>query len=684
MNKSLIILAFLIGISFKPTISQIITSPNKEYFDYLYRYNLNNLSYYNQNNLRLEPTLPNELGNSISWQMMQLANLYEATHDKAYLVQIIHLSSNAIKNRFDIKNNLAEGFPPKWTLTSDNSTKESTYFNTILTIPMAKFIYLVRNNQILYNTSLPFNFLSSDAYNSIIYNDLALLNGVYTNIDDIITYGDYADWLGARVEETMHYLDTHYWDANLGHAKWLGVNKAAELNFQSCFATMYYWMYKMDHTFGPMSLSHAYLYDKLVKLKDLYFGNGGNFCLTDNSYNSSNFTLLQTSLVGNYLAYEWTHYGWQNFECETFLEEDVAHGAMDLFFPMADYENGQEFFTDNAFFEKMHNTLTQKLWIDEYNFYGSVYANNNSTASAPENATNLYYHEILDWMPLYKIDNENDPNNSVYHKLLQHADNLRTGNFYDNAIVYNNPSKSGMYHLGGTGALGLSEIIKAQWEKECVNLTLYNRDLVYDQDFNIKNRLTVSPASNYVNINNDESYASFADPIIYTPTFTVEDGVTVNMTAGESIDFYPGTSVVAGGILSAKIVPGICTDGKSMLQSTANGTNGADDKGATLTTNLSQKIQQDNIANPAEIKVNNISSETPQTSIVPNPAKDEITITNAPQDALINIFDLSGHLVLTGTLNSNNILDISSLSKGLYFVQLQDKTSYKMHRLVKL
>jgi hypothetical protein len=40
----------------------------------------------------------------VSWQMMQLTNLYEATQDKAYLVQLIHLSTNAIKNRFDVKN----------------------------------------------------------------------------------------------------------------------------------------------------------------------------------------------------------------------------------------------------------------------------------------------------------------------------------------------------------------------------------------------------------------------------------------------------------------------------------------------------------------------------------------------------------------------------------------------------
>lgn len=666
--------------------SQVNISPIKEYFDYLYRYNLNNLSYYNQSNLRLEPALPNELGNSVSWQMMQLTNLYEATHDKAYLVQLIHLSANSIMNRFDVINNLDPTYPSKWTLTTDNTNKESTYFNTILTIPMAKFIYLVRSNSTLYNTLLPFN--TSTSNNLLIFNELIDLNSVYPSVSPstISTYGDYADWLGARVEETMHYLDEHYWDANLGHVKWLGENNAAEFNFQSCFATLYFWMYKIDHTFGPMSLSHSYLHDKLVILKDLYFGDGGNVCITQNANSGSSFTILQPSLNGGYPCYEWGHYGSRNFGCNSFLNEDVSHGAMDLFFPMADYENGQEFFTNNYFFDRMHNTFTQKLWIDEFNFYNSVYANNNATAGTPlnVNATNCFYHEMLDWMPMYKIDDDNDPNNLVYDKLMQHTHNLRTGNFYDNATVYYNPTKSAMYHLGGQGALGLTEVIKAQWEKECVNLTLYNRDLVYDQDFNIKNRLTISPASNYVNIDNDVSYASFADPIIYTPTFTIEEGVTVNMVAGESIDFYPGTSVVAGGILSAKIQASNCTDGKSMSVASVNNNNGIS---PSIDEHKAQISISKNTTDSTTLKKETTqilkTSSSKEIIILPNPATDKINIMNADAGSIISLMDLSGNIVLKEQLNGNQWLDISFLSKGLYFVEIISNNSNKMQRLVK-
>jgi hypothetical protein len=129
--------------------AQTNLSNNKEYFDFLYRYNLN------QQNLNSSD--PRYFGNTISWDMMQLINLYTATKDKSYLVQFIHLSAIAINNRFDVKNNFATQWPPKWTLTNDNNNSESTYFNTIILLPMAKFMHLIINDQTLYNSQLPIN-----------------------------------------------------------------------------------------------------------------------------------------------------------------------------------------------------------------------------------------------------------------------------------------------------------------------------------------------------------------------------------------------------------------------------------------------------------------------------------------------------------------------------------------------
>lgn len=74
--------------------------------------------------------------------------------------------------------------------------------------------------------------------------------------------------------------------------------------------------------------------------------------------------------------------------------------------------------------------------------------------------------------------------------------------------------------------------------------------------------------------------------------------------------------------------------------------------------------------------------------ISPNPAKDYISIHfNTPNDldknSMINVFDAYGRLVLTGMKMVDNALDISSLSSGIYFVQLKDqKNNYLTKKLM--
>jgi hypothetical protein len=59
-------------------VAQVHLSNNKEYFDFLYRYN-------SASNVFSEDD-PKSIGNNVSWQMMQLNNLYEVTKGKSYLV----------------------------------------------------------------------------------------------------------------------------------------------------------------------------------------------------------------------------------------------------------------------------------------------------------------------------------------------------------------------------------------------------------------------------------------------------------------------------------------------------------------------------------------------------------------------------------------------------------------------
>jgi hypothetical protein len=70
---------------------------------------------------------------------------------------------------------------------------------------------------------------------------------------------------------------------------------------------------------------------------------------------------------------------------------------------------------------------------------------------------------------------------------------------------------------------------------------------------------------------------------------------------------------------------------------------------------------------PTSIAKHNLNSSI---SIYPNPAREQIFITNLAEKATANVYDISGKLVLleitAGTLN------ISSLEKGIYTVKLVD------------
>jgi hypothetical protein len=209
-----IILSSLIIITLN-LFGQTTLSNNKEYFDFLYRYNLQQQ--------KLDTTNSRYFGNTTSWDMIQLLNLYTTTNDKAYLVQFIHLSAITINKRFDVQNSFGLQWPPKWTLSNDVNG-ESTYFNTIITLPMAKFAYLVRNNLQLYAAQIP------DTNIQLISQDIYELNLKYPSTT-FVTYGDYADWLGARVEETMSYLDSNYWNNTVGHHKFQYACNENEITF---------------------------------------------------------------------------------------------------------------------------------------------------------------------------------------------------------------------------------------------------------------------------------------------------------------------------------------------------------------------------------------------------------------------------------------------------------------------
>ena len=84
----------------------------------------------------------------------------------------------------------------------------------------------------------------------------------------------------------------------------------------------------------------------------------------------------------------------------------------------------------------------------------------------------------------------------------------------------------------------------------------------------------------------------------------------------------------------------------------------------------------DRMINPLETASNNAVGSNWIQSIIPNPAKDKVTIDFAEQlpfDAELQLTDYTGRIIKIATLLRNSkqvILDIETLAKGIYNVQL--------------
>jgi len=86
-------------------------------------------------------------------------------------------------------------------------------------------------------------------------------------------------------------------------------------------------------------------------------------------------------------------------------------------------------------------------------------------------------------------------------------------------------------------------------------------------------------------------------------------------------------------------------------------------------------------------KDNSIKEQVNKFNIYPNPANNELRITNYElRDGIIEIYDVYGkkisshHLVAS---SSHQKIDISSLSSGVYLLRLFNEQNYYIQRLIK-
>ena len=70
--------------------------------------------------------------------------------------------------------------------------------------------------------------------------------------------------------------------------------------------------------------------------------------------------------------------------------------------------------------------------------------------------------------------------------------------------------------------------------------------------------------------------------------------------------------------------------------------------------------------------------------IYPNPVKDVLNIDLKTNQGEVKIFDLSGKVIKTASVNKSGSVDVSKLSKGLYIVEItMNGTSKVTKKIIK-
>jgi len=561
------------------------------------------------------------------WTLLSYLRMYETTHDKAYL-------NKFIKHSFYIQFN--RSINDLWSVIPDDG--QLVLYTGKLLRPMAQFVHLVKNDITLYNTYLLPGILPVNVLNNP------------TQI--ILGYGDYANWLEARVKQSMNKMINLYWvdDINCFKRKISPDEYPIEINFNASYASTMFYIGNVD----PINYSNY----------------------TQKAQNIVNFFSSRISEYPPNQSYTWFHNEFHADIPDQYYREDVSHGATDIQIPLIAYELYGSWLYQLSEMNKFANTFSFNIW-DRYNqvFHNNVFGLDselpdgnilNSCGYTANGTPNFYtLGELLAWMPLYNFDNINEEPNDIYTVLITQAVKLLTDDptaFLPSGYCYATTSSLS----GSQSFYGLSEVIKAQWDKECINLTLYNRDMAYDQDFFVKNNLVVAPAleDDFHELGDN----SFADPIIQDNTFIIPANINVNMVAGESISLLPGFSAKAGCSFSASISPNSCTDGRMASTSDRTEINEFTDfKEAYPITKSHENIIQ-------KIKV------------YPNPNNGIFNIsipTNFSTENLkITIYDNLGQLKFTENRLTNTI-DLSTFSNGIYFLEINTNQGIFREKIIK-
>lgn len=467
-----------------------------------------------------------QFGEQIGPALEGYVRLYETTKDKAYLIKFVNLALKAVA----------------WHK-ANYRFNDLLYMDGQLLWPMAHFIHLVLVED-------------PDLGSFEVANNAGLIDVPTSTIpanelpaQSSYTLHEIATWLLARSVESLDAIIADEWDEDIGF------EGAAAVNMQGGFAGALLHLGHMAVVNGTYSGLQSY-WNLGARLAALF---RSHMDIEDGcSCSSYSYPVLRT---GSHNSYWWYHSGWRydviascvnsclpifHFDqpdLNTYQEyiEDISHAIPTLIIPfMAHryslYTDGFYPFTDTEMV-RFRNTFAKHVWDPtDGGFHNAVNGQDAPVYPPSYNGQfNILRYNVLAWMPLQHFDQTAGAatGDQVYNIIMD---------FYGHE-VHNSPADL----TGGFHYLGVAEVVAAQWERECFSLTLFSRDLVYDQDFAAKAVLTVDAFG--------EEGASFADPVIHEPRFTVSTGITSAFRAGSAVVWEPGFEAVYGSSVEAEIDP---------------------------------------------------------------------------------------------------------------------------------
>ena len=467
-------------------------------------------------------------GENIGPTLEGYMRMYETTKDKAYLVKFTNLALRAIAWR-----------------------KANYRFNNLLYMdgqllwPMSHFIHLV----LIDEPDLGSFEVASDADLIVVPASTIPVNAL--PLQPIYTLQGIATWLLTRCVESLDAIIANHWDQDLGF------EGAAAVNMQGGFAGALLHLGHMATVNSSYSGLQSYL-DRGARLAVLF---RSHLSIEDNCSCSSYF--YPVLRIGPHNSYWWYHAGWKvglancTFDtpaCPPFVHfnqpdlngyqehvEDISHAIPALIIPFISHRyslftGGSYPFADTEM-TRFRNTFTKRVWDASLGgFHNAVNGQDEPVYPPSYNGQfSILKYNALAWMPLQKFDEASGAasGSSAYDIVM---------NFYADEVHGSPTVLSGGFHY-----LGLAEVVAAQWERECFSLDLYNRELVYDQDFAAKKVLRVFPEG--------EAGASFADPVINEPRFTVKENIHSQFRAGSAVIFEPGFEAEHGSVVEALIDP---------------------------------------------------------------------------------------------------------------------------------